>query len=173
MARKRVLIVYGSGFGSTAEIAHAMAQELQELDITTEVLPVQVARAPYTDEAVIIGAPIRYDRWLIEVRDYVRKYQNELSSTSVAYFYTCLALAKQPSNSFNSPQVYDQTLIKMNRNVEPIMIAGFSGTLQPKLMPWYYRYPLKLIAIVKGVEDGDYRNWDMIRRWSRQVSKVV
>lgn len=39
MARKRVLIVYGSGFGSTAEIAHAMAQELQELDITTEVLP--------------------------------------------------------------------------------------------------------------------------------------
>ncbi len=89
MARKRVLIVYGSGFGSTAEIAHAIAQELQELDITTEVLPVEAARAPYADEAVIIGAPIRYDRWLIEVRDYVRKYQNELSSTSVAYFYTC------------------------------------------------------------------------------------
>jgi menaquinone-dependent protoporphyrinogen IX oxidase len=61
----------------------------------------------------------------------------------------------------------------MNRNVEPIMVAGFSGTLQPKLMPWYYRYSLKLIAMVKGVEDGDYRDWGKIRRWSRQVSKVV
>jgi menaquinone-dependent protoporphyrinogen oxidase len=173
MVRKRVLIVYGSGFGSTAEIAHAIAKELQELNITTQVLPVERARAPYVDEAVIIGAPIRYDRWLTEVRSYIRKYQNELSSTYVAYFYTCLALVKQPSSSFNSVQVYDQTLIKMNRNVEPIMVAGFPGTLQPKRMPWYYRYPLKLIAMGKGVEDGDYRNWDMIRRWSRQVSKVV
>lgn len=174
MVSKKVLIVYDSGFGSTAEIANAIAAELFKLKIPREVMPVELARAPQRGEAVIIGSPIRYDKWLPTVRDYVNHNQIKLSEVPVAYFYTCLALVKNPSCSFNTTQIYDNALLKMNPMINPIMIAGFSGTLRPEIMPWYYRYPLKWLAKFKGVSTGDYRDWSMIKNWTNQfVSHVV
>lgn len=166
MRFKKVLIVYDSGFGSTEEINHALAAEMSSSGVQVEIQATEVARAPQKDEAVIIGSPIRYDRWLPSVRYYATYYQEILSKIPVAYFYTCLSLVRGASSPIDDKQIYDDALLDMNTKISPIMVAGFSGTLKLDIMPWYYRFPLKWIAQFKGVSAGDYRDWRMIKNWA-------
>lgn len=169
----KVLIVYDSGFGSTEDIARVMATELSRLGLQVECQNAENARAPLDGEAVIVGSPIRYDRWLPTVRQYVTRHQTILSQIPVAYFYTCLSLVQGASNPIDDKQVYDDTLLSVNTQVKPIMVAGFPGTLKLEVMPWYYRFPLKWIAKSKGVSEGDYRDWAMIKRWAHHFVHCV
>jgi menaquinone-dependent protoporphyrinogen oxidase len=96
----------------------------------------------------------------------VTGHQTILREIPVAYFYTCLSLVQGTSNPIDDKQVYDDTLLSMNTQVKPIMVAGFPGTLKLEVMPWYFRFPLKWIAKSNGVSEGDYRDWAMIKRWT-------
>ncbi len=173
MTPRKVLIVYATGYGSTAEVAEVMAEELRSLDVDVEVQSADTARAPEENEAVVIGSVIRYDRWLPAAFHYLNRHQEILGKIPVAYFYTCLALAAPSSPSTDQPQIYDSKLLGMNPCIKPIMIGGFAGVLNYRPMPWYFRLVLGVIAKVKGLPAGDYRNWEAIRNWIRQFTNCI
>ncbi len=170
MTSNKVLIVFASGFGSTADVAEVMAEELRSLDMEVEVQSADIARAPQVDEAVIIGSAIRYDRWLPTAQQYLKRHQEILAENQVAYFYSCLALAAASSLSTDDEQIYDSKLLNMNSRINPMMIGGFAGALKYKLMPWYFRLILGAIAKSKGFTGEDYRDWKAIRNWIRQFA---
>ena len=172
MTVKKVLIVYDSGFGTTAEIAKLMAEQLRAQHFTVESQPADKARAPDEDEAVIIGSAIRYDRWLPDARAYLDRHQEVLAKAPVAYFYSCLTLAAN-TTSTESEQVYDAKLLALNPSVKPMMVGGFAGALRYGAMPWYFRLIFGLIARSKGLKGGDYRDWAAIKSWINQLAKKL
>ncbi len=172
MVNKKVFIVYASGYGSTAEVAQTMAEELRTNDYEVEVQSADVARPPEDGEAVIIGSAIRYDRWLPAAQAYLSRHQQVLSTVSVAYFYTCLTIAGNPTSP-ESEQVYDSKLLAMNPNIKPIMVGGFAGTLNYEGMPWYFRIILGWITRSKGMKEGDYRDWAVIKDWVNDLTSKI
>ncbi len=121
MANKKILIVYASGFGSTAEVAQVMAEELRTRDYEVDVQSAEVARSPENNEALIIGSAIRYDRWLQDVTNYLNRHQGVLATAQVAYFYTCLSIAGEPTSP-DSEQIYDAKLLAVNPRIKPVLI---------------------------------------------------
>ncbi len=172
MANKRVLIVFSSGYGSTAEVAQVMAEELRSINFQVDVQSADVARPPNSNEAVIIGSTIRYDRWLSDARTYLNRHQEALAKVPVAYFYNCLAIAGDPTPP-DSKQVYDAKLLAMNPRVKPVMVGGFAGALNYQVMPWYFRLILGAIAKSKGLKGGDYRDWKLIKAWINQFANKL
>ena len=172
MRAKKVLIIYASGFGTTAEVAKVMAEELRAQHFTVESQTADKARAPDEDEAVIIGSAIRYDRWLPDARAYLNHHQEALTKIPVAYFYNCLTLAANPVST-DSEQVYDAKLLALNPSVKPMMVGGFAGALGYEVMPWYFRLILGSIARSKGLKGGDYRDWAEIKGWINQLANKI
>ena len=169
MANKKILIVYASGFGSTAEVAQVMAEELRTRDYEVDVQSAEVARSPENNEALIIGSAIRYDRWLQDVTNYLNRHQGVLATAQVAYFYTCLSIAGEPTSP-DSEQIYDAKLLAANPRIKPVLIGGFAGVLNLKVMPWYFRLVLGWISRSKGMKEGDYRDWKVIKDWINQLA---
>ena len=172
MTDKKILIVYASGFGSTAEVAQVMADELRTINFEVEVQSAEVARAPEAKEAVIIGSTIRYDRWLPDATNYLNRNQEILATTQVAYFYTCLSIAGEPTSP-DSEQIYDAKLLAVNPRVKPILVGGFAGVLNFKVMPWYFRLVLGWISRSKGMKEGDYRDWKVIKAWTHELASKM
>ena len=108
-----------------------MAGELRAINFQVEVQPAGIARPPDSNEAVVIGSAIRYDRWPVDARAYLNRHQEVLATIPVAYFYSCLTLAADPTPP-DSAKIYDAKLMAMNSSIKPIVVGGFSGALNHK-----------------------------------------
>ena len=53
-----VLVTYATRYGSTEEVAHALAESLRENTATVDVLPIQDVRSPERYDAIVLGAPL-------------------------------------------------------------------------------------------------------------------
>lgn len=164
-----ILVAYASGSGSTAEVAHAIANVLRspdqgELDTGTQTL-VDVKNAlevfdlsPYS--AVIIGSSIRAGRWLPEAIDLVERCQSILRTMPVAYFTTCLTMVDNTSDSRRIVLGYMEPILNLDLNIRPVGLGLFAGSLYPDLQP---------ILPSEAGPYGDFRNWEAISDWARTI----
>ncbi|PKL55421.1 MAG: flavodoxin, partial [Methanomicrobiales archaeon HGW-Methanomicrobiales-6] len=74
----RILVAYATRYGSTAEVAEAIGEELRKAGITVDVQPVGEVQdlSPY--RAAVIGSPIYMGKWLPESQVFIEKNQQYL-----------------------------------------------------------------------------------------------
>ena len=167
---KNILITYASGYGSTAEVAQEIGRYLVEEGFTVEVLtPAEVASLSQYD-AVIVGSPIQYDRWMRETREFVIKNQEYLSKHPVAYFFNCLALAVRTDETEKKAMQYTNKLNSLSSHVQPLSIGKFAGVLDFRKMPILLRFIFKIFGAITGLKEGDYRDWNEIRLWAKNLA---
>jgi menaquinone-dependent protoporphyrinogen IX oxidase len=80
---KKVLIAYGSRYGSTEEIARAMAKILEEEGLETQLLDLKHTKqkqwpALASFDGLLIGSGIKMFRWVGEATTFLKKLANEL-----------------------------------------------------------------------------------------------
>jgi len=165
----RILIAYVSGYGSTAEVAQEMGKHLTEGGISVTVSPL-----PHIDnlaqyDAVIIGGAIRYDRWMPVAREFVKKHESHLAKIPVAYFFNCLALARRTEETENKANQYAHQLMALTDQVKPLSIGRFAGVLDYTKMPFFLRMIFKVFGSIVGLQEGDYRDWQAIHQWTKDV----
>ena len=172
--RQRILIAHATGFGSTSEVAEAIAETLCQKGVSAEAKPIQDVKSLDSYDAVIFGSPIRYDKWMPEVTNFVHANQKRLKEIPVAYFFTCLTLAKRNEKTEQKAMVYAQQLAMLSPEVKPITIGRFGGVLNFSKMPFYYRFPFKGFSLLTRIKEGDYRDWNEIEMWAEEAySKLV
>lgn len=82
-----LLINYASRFGSTAEVAAAVAETARiECDIEVTIRPISEFESPEPYDALMIGTAIYADQWLPDVEDYLHQYQQVLQRKPLVYF---------------------------------------------------------------------------------------
>ncbi len=165
----KILITYASKLGSTGEVAEAIGEVLCQEGNTVETKWVKNVKNLKNYDAVIIGSPIRYDKWMSEAKDFVKANQKNLQQLPVAYFFTCLVLHKLNQKGDLEAKKYSEKLQALVPRVKPVSIKGFAGVLDYSNMGFFSRLIMKVILYKKGVKEGDYRDWDAIRSWAKNI----
>ncbi len=157
---ERILVVYASGSGSTAEVAEAIGQTIRDSATEVDVQPVNKEADLSTYDAVVMGSSIRAGRWLPIAIQFLERHRDEMAEMPVAYFTTCLTMVNDTPESRRTVLAYMEPLRQMAPQIEPVGLGLFAGSLVPELEP---------ILPTQSVLYGDYRDWEVIAAWAREI----
>jgi len=170
---KRVLVAYASMHGSTAGVADTIAGALRGGGALVDVRPVQEVTDLHPYQAAVIGSAIRSDRWLPEAREFVSGNRGILSQIPTAYFLTCLTLALPSQGNLTRAKSFLNPVIDDVPQVQPVSVGLFAGVLDYRKYSMAVKAMMKYKMRTRGIEEGDYRDWQAIRHWADQLNLKV
>jgi menaquinone-dependent protoporphyrinogen oxidase len=159
----KILVAYASKQGSTAEIALAIAQELQAAGHTADAADVAGVASLAGYAGVVIGGPMYMGHIDPRVGKFVKRHAAGLAKLPVAGFVVCLAAASKDPEGMAWAE---KALTKALAPVHPVAETIFAGKLDPEKLSWFQRW------IIRRVNSpvGDFRDWDAIAAWGRVVA---
>ena len=169
---ERILITYASRSGSTAEIAAAVANTLQQENIPVDILPLEDVKELSAYQAVIVGSPIRNSQWLPEALKFVQDHQRELSRKRVAMFTLSITLAM--SNREPYRRAVSEWTAPVRSQVRPVSEGLFAGRLDFTKLPLNLdTLKLRLVVALGIFPKDDRRDWNTIRAWAKGLSSLL
>lgn len=162
----KILVAYATRTGGTAPIAEAIAQVLQEEGLSVDVGPVMEITDIRQYDAIILGSAIRAGNWLPEMVTFMKDNLNHLQNMPVAFFTVCLTLHEDTPENRETVRHY---LDPIRQLVNPVTEGYFAGKMD------FSRLSLPVRWLVKSMKspEGDFRDWDKIRRWATDVKPFL
>ena len=170
---KRVLICYGTRYGSTTDVVQEMSKTAREFGAQVDTVNLEKG-TPFPEPAdydlVIIGSGIRTGQWKREPLEFIEQKLESLSKTKVALFVVS-GYAGNPDKVAEAQTEYLDSMPEKYPGLSPISTALIGGVFEFK------KYNLVVRALVKNIvksqlppgekvpEKVDFRDWDMIRDW--------
>ena len=160
----RTLVLYGSKYGSTAEIADAIADELRQAGVDVEVADAKAAPDLGPFGTVVLGSAVYMGRWRPEARRFVKRHAPELVDREVWLFSSGPVGDAKPDDTsrFADPPFPKKYGPKVGAREHVV----FGGRIDPESAGFMGR------AMAKGWSDEqrDLRDWDEIRAWARKIA---
>jgi menaquinone-dependent protoporphyrinogen oxidase len=170
---RRVLVAYASMHGSTGKVAQTIGKTICGYGAAADIRLITNVNTLTLYDAVIVGSAVRTDKWLAEAIHFVEINRKALSQVPVAYFLTCLTLARPSEENLRRARSYMDPILDGVSEVKPVNMGLFAGVLD------YSKYSAGMGAVMrykmwsKGVEEGDYRDWDAIKSWAGRVASSI
>jgi menaquinone-dependent protoporphyrinogen oxidase len=171
------LVVYGSKYGSTQEVAQSIADGLGA-DIANAATHPDVR--PY--DVVVIGSPIYGGEFLPSVRDFVRVNRPLLAKRKIATFITAAAqwersvgLTGEEDDLVFTQQEYADGLARLAGG-EVLNSRGFGGRLDPEvldqhdrsMLEWFYQWLMR-----EPLQGFDLIDLPEAYRWGEDLREIV
>jgi menaquinone-dependent protoporphyrinogen oxidase len=184
----KALIVFGTRYGTTANTSDVIADTLRQVGFEVKIVDVKKDKVRSISEfdLVIVGSGIQMGKWTREPEEFLKKYQNDLSTKKVALFVSCgsanpLSEGEQKNKEMNDAKKKYLEDKSVEYNVKPIALGFFGGCYEFNKMSWFFKKTLSSIkpklegAGYKESKAGvyDLRDLDAIRGWAREVAKMV
>jgi menaquinone-dependent protoporphyrinogen oxidase len=159
----KVLVAVASKHGSTMGIGEAIAVELRSIGIEVAVRDVTEAKDTGPFDAVVVGSAVYMGRWMPEAVGFVRSQGAALRTMPVWLF------SSGPLGDESKPPGDPQRLDELMETAHARGHRIFSGRLDKD------RLGLGERLIVKAVHapTGDFRDWDAIRDWAKEIGEVL
>lgn len=158
-----VLVAYATRYGSTHEVAEALAATMRERGLAVDLRPMASVDSLAGYRAIVMGAPIFMFRWHKDALRFLARHRQALTERPVAVF------ALGPVHDPNDPQYEEKwrdSRAQLDKELArfpwltPIAATVFGGKCDPKKL----RFPLSLFA--GWVPANDLRDWAAIREWA-------
>lgn len=166
---KKILIAYATYYGTTAEVANAVAKTLSEHGYETDVIPAADVHDVTPYSAVVVGSAVQGGKIHNDVLHFLEDYEAALSQVPVAYFVCCMTMREDNTDSRYMAEGYLAEVFNKTSKIKPISIGFFGGVLEYKRLNWLARIVVKALR----APEGDYRNWDAIIHWSEEVADAL
>ncbi|MDD1718442.1 MAG: flavodoxin [Methanoregulaceae archaeon] len=158
----RILVAYASVRGSTAEIAKAVGEKLKSAGHSVDVREIVTVSSIIDYDAVVIGGPLYMGKLAGGIGRFVEKNRDALAKVPVAAFAVGIApVSKNPGDL--------ESAMKMLRTglgpIEPVAATVFAGVVDPAKLSFVQRWMIKKVK----TPVGDFRDWDVIARWAREL----
>ena len=157
-----ILVAYTTRKGSTAEIALAIAKELEKAGAAVMVSDMTTVSSLEGYNAVIIGAPVYIGKVSGDVAVFARRHRDSLGRVPVAGFVTGIAPVFPKTG--DTAEFIRQLEIALDP-VKPVVITMFAGKLDAARLSLIER---GMISLLK-VPTGDFRDWGAIAAWARDL----
>jgi menaquinone-dependent protoporphyrinogen oxidase len=155
----RILVSAASKHGATTEIAEAIAATIRESGIEVEALPPEEVTDVSRYEVAILGSGIYAGRWLEPARRLAERHHAALVAREVWLFSSGpIGEPLQPTEEPHDGAELLQRLAAREHRV-------FAGKLNRGDLGWVER---TITGMLKA-PDGDFRDWDEIRAWAREI----
>lgn len=162
---RNVLVSAASRHGSTAQIAAAICDELQQRGLRARVVPPAGVTALDGYDAVVLGSAVYVGHWLQPAMDLVNRCRDEFAARPV-WLFTSGPVGK-PSGRLAQQMDTDPVELPLLRDVTGFREHKvFPGKLNPKSLPFTQRVSL---LVFRGLT-GDFRDWAEIRRWAGRIA---
>ncbi len=175
----KVLIVYGTRYGSTEEIAQEIAKVLEKKRLEPTLYNLGITKPkswPGLEEfeGIIVGTSLKVNSWKKQVKTFLDKHKTELKNKKFGMF-TCGAWAiAEPLEAYGD--IIDR--LEKNYKLKADIQNAFKGVLdfsQDSTVGRAGKMALKLTALGLEKDKGilvnqkarnDFRDWDKIRRFA-------
>jgi len=162
----KVLVAVASRHAATAEIAERIGAELREslveIDPSVQVDVRGIGTIADLDEydAVLVGSAIYVGRWLKSARHFIAAHAGTLRRRPVWLF------SSGPVGEPLAPQLEPPELTALTLACGAREHRLFAGRLRRADLQVGERLAVRAVH----AEEGDYRDWDDITGWARQVA---
>ena len=157
----RILVTAASKHGATAEMASAIGAALTDAGLEVVVKPMHELASVAGYNAVVIGSGVYMGRWIPEATEFVARHAIELLARPVWLF---------SSGPVGSPDLKPEgDPIAIGELVASVRARGhrtFAGRLDRGRLG----IGEKLVVSAVRAPDGDFRDWDAIAAWSREIA---
>jgi len=164
---RKVLVGYATKYGSTQEVASAIADVLSEGDRSVDLLALRDAKSLEEYSAVVVGAPFYMFKWLKDARKFLSRNQKTLESVPVAVF--ALGPTDEKETEDNRPEVFAQLDKALEEFLwlNPVDKKIFGGKFDPANL----KFPMSLF--MGKMPASDIRDWDAIKAWAEGLKSKL
>jgi menaquinone-dependent protoporphyrinogen oxidase len=168
----KILVTYASRAGSTAGVAETIGKTL-----AAGGAQVDVRRMDHVEDlgryvAVVAGSAIRGGKWLPEAMEFVQRHRTDLVRKPFATFLVCITLAMPKAAEYG--QFVSDFMKPVRALAKPVSVGTFAGALEYSKVPLVPEgMQLRILSATSQTPPGDYRDWDAIRRWAKQLGPML
>lgn len=160
----KVLIVYASKYGSTDEVAAAVAETLTARGNRVDAHEAAGAPAPDGYDAVIVGSAVYVGSWLKPAARYVDSHAATLRARLVWLFGVGPLGAEDPQPAGDPDQA--RTLVELVSAKAYVTLTGALDRSRLGLID-------RMIARAVKAPDGDFRDWGAIRAFAHGIADAL
>lgn len=161
-----VLVAYASTYGSTREVAEAVAETLAERGFDAKVVAAADVSSIGGFSAVVLGGALYFFRWHKDARHFLSRHRKELEGMPVAVFGMG-PFNDDPEEFASARKQLDRALDK-HRWLTPSAVRIFGGKLDPAALRFPHNNPA-----MKAILASDLRDFDAIRAWARTLPHAL
>ena len=161
----RVLIGYGSRFGSTRDIANRIAAIVRTEGREVDVRSVDEISAVDPYDAVVFGSGVYDGSWTAEATELVRRHAGVLARKPVWLFSVCSFGDRHPIVG-GLIKKEPREITEFERTLHPRDYRVFAGVIDLDHWPAWGRLLFKAL----GGHAGDNRQWRDIDAWAEAIA---
>ncbi|MHA1205136.1 MAG: flavodoxin domain-containing protein [Candidatus Heimdallarchaeaceae archaeon] len=182
---KKVLILYGTRFGATEEVAEKLKEMFEKKEIKTDIFDLKKVKNKNLPEinnydGVVIGTGIKMSMWVKEVKNYLNKEKEKLKQYSgkKAFFISSAFAAQQERYDEIKKQYIIERIEKLGLEFQ--LIEAFGGKLDlsdNSRMGWLDK---KIASVVAKEHEPDmknnivdFRDWKKVEKFANDFIELI
>ena len=192
---KRVLIAYGSRYGSTEEIARAMVQIFEKEGLETQLLNLRHTKQkewpPLASfDGILVGSGIKMFRWVGDATAFLKKHADELKALKakglvVGVFVSCGSASTPEGHAGAKDRYVDKALTDLGIKADVDIYDAFGGVLDlsssapmdfldKRMLGMAAKQMVKDtgIQLTEGARN-DLRDWDQIQTFAEHFAQLL
>ncbi len=161
-----VLVVYATKYGSTGEVAEAIAARLRRHGIESTALPARQVRDLAGYSAVVLGTALYFFHWRGEAHRFLKRNRESLASLPMAVFGLG-PIEDTPEQFTGAREHLDKGLAK-HAWLRPVAVTVFGGRVEPSEL----RFPDNNPAM-RAVGAVDLRDSGAVDAWADSLPETL
>lgn len=164
-----ILVTYATRYGSTQEVAEAVAARLRERGQEADLQPVRKVQSLEGYGLVVLGAPLYIGRWHKQAHSFLDQHRLSLAQKPVAVF--ALGPLHEAEEQWRAVRLQLEKELAQHDWLSPAAVAVFGGKYDPARL----RLADKLLAAAPAsplyqIPACDLRDWAAIRTWAEGLA---
>jgi menaquinone-dependent protoporphyrinogen oxidase len=156
-----VLVAYATRYGSTQEVAEAVAATLRERGLEVDIQPMQKVRTLEGYRAVVLGAALYMSHLYKDARRFLSQHRKALTERPVAIFALGPLHTDEKEWQISRKQL-EKELAKFPW-LAPVALELFGGKIDPAKLHFPFNH----------MPAGDVRDWTAIHAWASSLAATL
>jgi len=180
----KAIIIFGTRYSATKDIAEEIAKILQAEKFDVKVVNVKEEKVKEISEygLVVVGSGVACGRWVNEAEDFLKKFRKDFENKKLALFVSSVEpIYKREGNNEEVAKMHKINLEDRvsKYGLKPLSMGFFGGIvdfnrmgfLTRKGMEAAFKAPLQKHGFKETAPGAyDLRDWDEIRKWTKELA---